>query len=59
MGNVSKRVKYGRYYYLEYFLVVFLTKLYNVDLQHVAIFKKNYAKLIVFLISISIIENKI
>ena len=27
MGNVSKRVKYGRYYYLEYFLVGFLTEL--------------------------------
>ena len=27
MGNVRKRVKYGRYYYLEYFLVGFLTKL--------------------------------
>ena len=27
MGNISKRVKYGRYYYLEYFLVGFLTEL--------------------------------
>ena len=27
MGNVSKRVKSGRYYYLEYFLVGFLNKL--------------------------------
>ena len=27
MGNVRKRVKYGRYYYLKYFLVVFLPEL--------------------------------
>ena len=27
MGNISKRVKYGKYYYLEYFLVGFLTEL--------------------------------
>ena len=27
MGNVSKRVKYGRFYYVEYFLVGFLTEL--------------------------------
>ena len=27
MGNVSKRFKYGRYYYLEHFLFVFLTEL--------------------------------
>ena len=27
VGNLSKRVKYGRYYYMEYFLVGFLTEL--------------------------------
>ena len=27
MGNVSKRIKYGRYYYLEYFRVGFSTEL--------------------------------